>query len=112
LGKVPTALTMPFATLKSMASPRLPMANVIALADAGGVGEGEMRKVTFADGAFDFGEGDVEIGIDMNDSGFELLAVGEKREQVSSPRARWALVTMTPVPVTKKPEPELSSPFS
>src|SRR5437016_11755716 len=86
--------------------------NVIALADAGGVGEGEMRKVTFADGAFDFGEGDVEIGIDMNDSGFELLAVGEKREQVSSPRARWALVTMTPVPVTKKPEPELSSPFS
>ena len=57
------------------------MANVIALADAGGVGEGEMRKVTFADGAFDFGEGDVEIGIDVNDSGFELVAVGEKREQ-------------------------------
>src|SRR6266566_3642969 len=41
--------------------------NVFALVDAGGVGEGEMRKVTFADGAFDFGEGDVEIGIDMND---------------------------------------------
>jgi hypothetical protein len=40
-----------------------------------------MRKVTFAGGAFDFGQGDVEIGIDMNDSGFELLAVGEKREQ-------------------------------
>jgi hypothetical protein len=55
--------------------------NVFALADAGGVGKGEMRKVTLAGGAFDFGEGDVEIGIDMNDSGFELLAVGEKREQ-------------------------------
>ena len=55
--------------------------NVFALADAGGVGKGEMRKVIFAGGAFDFGEGDVEIGIDVNDSGFELLAIGEKCEQ-------------------------------
>ncbi len=55
--------------------------NVFALADAGGVGKGEMRKVTLAGGAFDFGEGDVEIGINVKDFGFELLAVGEKREQ-------------------------------
>jgi len=52
--------------------------NVFALADPGGVGKSEMRKVIFAGGAFDFGEGDVEIGINVNDSGFELLAIGEK----------------------------------
>ena len=59
--------------------------NVFALADAGGVGKGEMRKVTFAGGAFDFGEGDVEIGIDVNDFGFELLAVGEDKTIRKSP---------------------------
>ena len=59
--------------------------NVFALANAEGVGKGEMRKVTFAGGAFDFGEGDVEIGIDVNDFGFELLAVGEDKTIRKSP---------------------------
>ena len=49
------------------------MANVIALADAGGVGEGEMRKVTFADGAFDFGEG-AGLFVQMRVEGFRGLA--------------------------------------
>ena len=55
--------------------------DVFALMDAGSIGESEMGKLTLSRRAFHFGEGDVEVRVDVDDFGFELLASGEKREQ-------------------------------
>ncbi len=49
--------------------------------DAGGVSKSEMGKVTFAGGVFDFGEGDVEVRVNVDDFGLELLAIGKKCKQ-------------------------------
>ena len=51
--------------------------DILTLAHRGSIGESKMRKLGLCSGGIDLHEGDVEIRIDVNDFGFELLARGE-----------------------------------
>src|SRR5882724_4421079 len=55
--------------------------HAFALANAGGVGESEVREINLRGWALHFGQGDIELRINVDDFGFHLLAAREQRKQ-------------------------------
>src|SRR5438067_1377136 len=70
-----------------------------------------MRKLGAYRRGIDFDKRDVEILVDVNHFAIELLASRQGARRDSWPQATWALVAITPVPVTENPEPILPRPF-
>src|SRR5882724_1754613 len=53
----------------------------LALTNAARIREGEVRKINLRGGAFHFSQRDIELRINVNDFGLDLLAAGEHRKQ-------------------------------
>jgi hypothetical protein len=109
-GKFTHGATMPWVTPKSMASPGLPMART----------DSPWRTVAASASAIDGNRkpGEVELilarAMSRSASTYTTLAsscapLERIARKEDSPRARCALMAMTPVSVTKKPEPARSS---